>query len=60
MLHKISDIKNKCESSRNAAVIYTLLATRNNIEPFEWLKNALETIPDYPAKQLHKLIPGQK
>jgi len=32
----------------------------NDIEPFEWLKNALETIPDYQANQLHKLIPGQK
>jgi hypothetical protein len=60
MLHKISDLKNKCESSRNAAVIHTLLATRNNIEPFEWLKNALETIPDHPANRLDELIPGQK
>jgi transposase len=50
------------EGAKNAAVIYSLLATckLNNIEPFEWLKEALETIPDYPANQLHKLIPGQK
>ena len=50
------------DGARNAAVIYSLLATckLNDIEPFEWLKNALETIPDYQANQLHKLIPGQK
>jgi hypothetical protein len=50
------------DGARNAAVIYSLLATckLNDIEPFGWLKNALETIPDYPANQLHKLIPGQK
>ncbi len=50
------------EGAKNGAVIYSLLATCkiNDIEPFEWLKEALETIPDYPANQLHKLIPGQK
>lgn len=50
------------DGARNAAVIYSLLATckLNDIEPFGWLKNALETIPDYPANQLHKLIPGLK
>jgi transposase len=50
------------DGARNAAVIYSLLATckLNDIEPFEWLKNALEIIPDYQANQLHKLIPGQK
>jgi transposase len=50
------------DGARNAAVIYSLLATckLNEIEPFEWLKNALETIPDYPQTQLNKLIPSQK
>lgn len=50
------------DGAKNAAVIYSLLATckLNDIEPYEWLKNALETIPDYQANQLHKLIPGQK
>ena len=49
------------DGARNAAVIYSLLATckLNEIEPFEWLKNALGTIPDYPQNQLYKLIPGQ-
>jgi transposase len=50
------------DGARNATVIYSLVATckLNDIEPFEWLKNALETIPDYQTNQLHKLIPGQK
>lgn len=50
------------DGARNAAVIYSLLATckLNDIEPFEWLKNALETIPDYPANKLSRLIPGLK
>lgn len=50
------------DGARNAAAIYSLLATckLNQIEPFEWLKNTLDTIPDYPINQLHKLIPGQK
>jgi len=50
------------DGAKNAAVIYSLLATckLNNIEPFGWLKTTLETIPDYPADQLHNLIPGLK
>lgn len=50
------------EGAKNGAVVYSLLATCkiNDIEPFEWLKEALETIPDYPVNQLYKLIPGQK
>lgn len=48
--------------AKNAAIIYSLLATckLNYIEPFEWLKQTLETLPGYPDNQLHKLIPGQK
>jgi transposase len=36
------------DGARNAAVIYSLLATckLNDIEALEWLKNALDTIPD--------------
>jgi hypothetical protein len=50
------------DGAKNAAVTYSLLATckLNNIEPFGWLKTTLETIPDYPTNQLHKLIPGLK
>jgi transposase len=49
------------EAAQQAAMIYSLLATCkiNNIEPFAWLKNILTIIPDHPANQLYKLLPGQ-
>ena len=49
------------ESAQRAAMIYSLLATckLNNVEPFNWLRNTLETIPDHPANQLHTLLPRQ-
>lgn len=48
-------------AAQQAAIIYSLLATCkiNNVEPFNWLKNTLDVIPDYPANQLDKLLPGQ-
>ncbi len=47
--------------ARNAAIMYSLMATckLNNIDPYQWLKNALETIPGCPADQIPNLIPGQ-
>lgn len=49
------------DAAQNAAIIYSLLATCkiNKVEPFGWLRNVLATISDYPANQLHKLLPGQ-
>jgi transposase len=49
------------DGAKHAAVIYSLLATckLRNVEPFAWLKEVLTIIPDYPAKQLHNLIPGE-
>ena len=46
--------------AQQAAIAYSLLATCkiNNVEPFAWLKNVLNIIPDYPANQLNKLLPG--
>ncbi|MBN2612524.1 MAG: transposase domain-containing protein [Bacteroidales bacterium] len=29
-----------------------------DIEPYQWLKNLLEVVPDYPANQLEKLLPA--
>jgi len=48
------------EGAKNAAVIYSLLATckLHEINPFIWLKEALTIIPDLPANQLYKIIPG--
>jgi len=52
------------DAAQNAAMIYSLLATCkiNNVEPFKWLRNVLEVLPEYVGKedQLHKLLPGQK
>ena len=49
------------QAARQAAIIYSLLATCkiNNVEPFGWLKHALDIIPDYPANQLNQLLPGK-
>lgn len=50
------------EAAQHAAMIYSFFATCkiNNVEPFQWLKNILDILPDYPANQLEKLLPGQK
>jgi transposase len=49
------------DGAKRAAVIYSLLATckLNNIEPFGYLKNLLQIIPDYPTNQLQNLLPGK-
>jgi len=48
-------------AAQQAAIIYSLLATCkiNQVEPFSWLKNTLDVIPDHPANQLDRLLPGQ-
>lgn len=50
------------DAAQNAAMMYSFLATCkiNNVEPFALFKEVLSIIPDYPANQLHKLLPGQK
>lgn len=50
------------EAAQNAAMMYSLLASCkiNNLDPFIWLRGTLSVIPDCPANQLHKLLPGQK
>jgi transposase len=47
------------ESAQRGAVIYSLLSTCQirGVDPFTWLKNSLDKIPDYPANQLEKLLP---
>ena len=49
------------DAAVNAAVIYSLLATCKirDVEPYAWLKNLLEILPDYPANQLVKLLPAK-
>ena len=50
------------EAAQQAAVIYSILATckLHAVEPFAYLSKILAIIPDFPANQLHILLPGQK
>ena len=50
------------EAAQQAAVIYSILATckLHGVEPFAYLSKILSIIPDFPANQLHTLLPGQK
>jgi transposase len=50
------------EAAQQAAVIYSILATckLQGVEPFVYLTKILSIIPDFPANQLHTLLPGQK
>ena len=50
------------EAAQQAAVIYSVLATckLHGVEPFAYLTKILSVIPDFPANQLHTLLPGQK
>ena len=47
------------EAAQRAAVIYSLVETarKNNIEPFEWMKNTLSVIADHKANKLNLLLP---
>jgi IS66 C-terminal element len=40
--------------------IYTLIATAklNEVDPQAWLADVLARLPDYPAKRVHELLPG--
>ena len=46
-------------AAHRAAMIYSLLGTckLKNVEPFAWLKNIFEVIPDYKANRLEELLP---
>ena len=46
-------------AAHRAAMIYSLLGTckLKNVEPFSWLKNVFEVIPDYKATRLEELLP---
>ena len=50
------------EAAQQAAVIYSILATckLQGVEPFAYLTKILSIIPDFPANQVHTLLPGQK
>ena len=47
------------EAAQTAAMFYSLLGTckLKAIEPFQWLKNLFEILPDYKANKLEELLP---
>lgn len=47
-------------AAERAAMIYSLLGTckLKNIEPYTWLKNIFEVIPEHKANRLEELLPG--
>jgi hypothetical protein len=47
------------ESAQRAAMFYFFFGTcrKNNINPFEWLKDVLERIPAHKANKLFELLP---
>jgi len=47
------------EGAKRAAIIYTLVATAklHEVEPFEYLKDILSCIPDYPHNKVADLLP---
>ncbi len=47
------------DAAQQAAMMYSLVATCkiNGIEPYNWIKNTLSQISDYPANNLQKLLP---
>ncbi|NUM78530.1 transposase domain-containing protein, partial [candidate division KSB1 bacterium] len=47
------------EGAKRAAMIYTLVATAklHHVEPYEYLKDILSRIPDYPHHKIADLLP---
>lgn len=49
------------QAAQQAATIYSLLATckLQGIEPYSWLKDCLDKLPDYPVNRVAELLPIQ-
>lgn len=47
------------EGAKRAAMIYSFLGTckQNDVEPFAWLKDVIDRIPDHKANRLMELLP---
>lgn len=48
------------EGAERAAMMYSLLGTckKNNVEPFAWLTDVINRLPDYNHKKIDDLLPG--
>lgn len=49
------------EAAQNAAMMYSFFTScrRNEVNPFNWLKDVLQRIPDHSIKKLEELLPDQ-
>ncbi len=47
------------QAAQRAAMFYSFFGScrRNKINPFDWLKDVLERIPEHKANKLHELLP---
>jgi transposase len=47
------------EAAQRSAMLYSLLGTckLHGLNPFEWLKDTLQKINDYPINRIHELLP---
>ena len=48
------------EAAQRAAMVYSLFASckASELNPYAWLKEVLEVIPDHKANRLHELLPS--
>jgi transposase len=48
------------EAAKRSAMLYTLLGTckMHGINPFDWFKDVLDTIPAYPINKIKELLPS--
>jgi len=49
------------EAAKNAGMMYSFFTScrRNNVNPFDWLKDVLERIPEHSVRRLDELLPGR-
>ena len=49
------------EAAQNAAMMYSFFTScrRNDVNPFKWLKDVLERIPEHSIQRLDELLPGK-
>jgi transposase len=47
------------EAAKRSAMLYSLMGTckLNGLHPFEWLRDSLQKINDYPINRIHELLP---
>jgi transposase len=47
------------EAAQRSAMLYSLLGTckMHSVEPYKWLHNVLEIIPDHPINRINELLP---